>query len=92
MSGENRLLIKGTIPQNDSISVSQGWNMIPVLSDQPVDVPQLTAQYPQIKAIKEVAGAKVFLRDNDIATLTELLPGKSYYLLADETFELNFGE
>jgi hypothetical protein len=64
--------------------------MIPVLSKQPVDVSFITGQYPQISAIKEVAGKRIFLRNNNISTLTELLPGKSYYLFADEAFELDF--
>jgi hypothetical protein len=90
MNTENRLLIKGTTPQDNNITLTEGWNMIPVLSKQPVDVSFITGQYPQISAIKEVAGKRIFLRNNNISTLTELLPGKSYYLFADEAFELDF--
>jgi hypothetical protein len=90
MSLNNQLLMEGYDSGSSTVTVVQGWNLIPVLSSQTVDMQELFVQYPQIVAVKDVAGTAVSWPDKNIATLEFLEPGRAYFLLADEEFELGF--
>lgn len=90
MSEADQMIFEGNDPGAHSVSVVEGWNLIPVLSSQPVNVQQMIVQYPHVVAVKDVAGTAVFWPGKSIATLLFLLPGKSYFLKADEMFDLEF--
>ncbi len=74
------LSIAGTRENNKTLQLSESWNLIPVLSECPVDVVGLFAG-TDLVIIKEVAGWKVYWPDLSINTLENLDSGKAYFVL-----------
>jgi len=93
MNTDNQISFVGSILQDETIAINEGWNLIPVLTEGQIDIQMLYMTYQNnITAIKEVAGVLVFWPEMDIFTLETLKPGKAYFLLATTAFELNFTE
>ncbi len=85
------LLIQGNAPGITTINLTAGWNLIPVLSDQPVNVETLfSGNLTKLIVIRDAIGLNLYWPDKDIATLTTLLPGKSYWVKANEGFTVNY--
>lgn len=83
--------IDGKIPTDRSIQISVGWNMLPVLSDQPVDLEEFFQPYlSNVQLIKELAGYHIYWPDMGINNLPRLLPGKAYNLKSTGNFEVSF--
>jgi hypothetical protein len=55
-----------------------GWSLLPVNSLQQIPSVNLIGCHPEITAIKEVAGTKVYWPGKGINTLQNLQPGKAY--------------
>lgn len=62
------------------ISIPPGWSLIPVGTDQPVEVVTIFGNYPQVSMIKEVAGTSVYWPANGINSLEYLEPGNAYLI------------
>jgi len=91
VSAPQTLTVQGTKPSNQSIIVTEGWNLIPVLSNQPVELLTLLGnnlQYTSI--IKDGVGLNVFWPAAGIQTLQFLHPGNAYYIHATDAFEIIF--
>ncbi|MCF8364257.1 MAG: PKD domain-containing protein [Bacteroidales bacterium] len=78
VSEEVTLSIPGTLPEDKTISLNAGWNLIPVLSACDVNVEDLFLQ-TDVVMVKEVAGWKIFWPELGINNLVELQSGKAYY-------------
>jgi len=76
---EVEMTIPGTTPDNRTLSLNTGWNLIPVLSSCAVDAEDLFQQ-TGVVMIKEVAGWRVYWPDLGINNLVDLQPGKAYYV------------
>ncbi|MBE0638882.1 MAG: T9SS type A sorting domain-containing protein, partial [Bacteroidales bacterium] len=72
--------IVGSRSSNRTLQLSQGWNLIPVLSECEAEVEALFAGKGVI-VVKEVAGWQLYWPAFNINTLQNLLPGKAYYVL-----------
>jgi len=79
VSAEVNLQMAGFEEANKTINLSQGWNLIPVLSNNPVDCESLfSSVMADLTLVKEIAGYSVYWPGEDILTLGNLTPGKSY--------------
>lgn len=85
------LMISGTSQASQTITLSQGWNLIPVLSEAPVSCSDLFADVmDDLVIIKEVAGSSVYWPSQEITTLTTLMPSKAYLVKMDAAATISF--
>jgi hypothetical protein len=77
------LNITGVKVQNKSLTLSQGWNLIPMLSSMPVTADALFSEVESLIIVKDVAGSGVFWPELNINTLQTMLPGKAYLVKMD---------
>jgi hypothetical protein len=79
MSGPFTLSIAGHQVTNLTINLETGWNLVPVSNNCEIEVTEIHNQiYPELEMIKDVAGVDVFWPENEVSTLTFLMPGKAY--------------
>jgi hypothetical protein len=91
VSSDLELVIDGMNPQNTSVAVQQGWNLIPILTDQPVNIETLfSGNLSKVIIIRDAVGSGVYWPDKSITTLVELQPGKSYLIKVSEGFSVDF--
>jgi len=83
------LNIKGTSLADGSLTLEQGWHIIPVLSSSNVSAASLL-DVPEIMLAKEIAGNRVFWPGQSIVTLSTLETGNAYVVLATNTVTLNY--
>ena len=85
------LTIVGTRDVNKTISLPQGWSLIPVISDCPVNVEQLFAGIEdKLVIIKEAVGLQLYWPEKGINSLISVLPGNSYLVFMNEPAEITF--
>lgn len=85
--------IEGTRHLTKILDLKSGWNLIPVLSEQPVSVNDLTTNPSgTIEIIRDAAGIAIFWPEQDITTLEFLLPKKSYLIKLKQPALLYFGD
>ena len=70
------------------VSVKPGWSLLPVNSLQQVSIAALVGCHPEIKAIKEVAGTKMYWPEKAINTLQNLQPGKAYEIFNSANYRI----
>jgi hypothetical protein len=84
-----QLIIIGYPDGSVSMNLNAGWNLISILSDQPVDVNNLASEPSgAIQSIKEACGIKTWWPEKNIEVLSNLLPGKSYFILMAQDAKL----
>jgi hypothetical protein len=84
-------LLSGTELQEKTISLQQGWNLMPVLSDQPVDILELFGTMIQeVIIIKEATGTGVYWPSMNISGLNELETGNTYLIKINQAFTVTF--
>ncbi len=87
----NSLDVSGNLPGDKSITIDEGWNLIPVLCTECTSLEALLGEnIGKVKVIREGIGLNVFWPELGIYALTRLVPGNSYYLYANESFILTF--
>jgi len=68
------------MPETDkTYDLTAGWNLIPVIANNPVNVATLPTTVG-FQIVKEVAGTGIYWPAMSINTLGNLLPGKAYYV------------
>ncbi|MBE0637499.1 MAG: agmatine deiminase family protein [Bacteroidales bacterium] len=76
-----------------SFALSQGWNVMPVLSTDEVNIEQLfLTNINKVIVVKELAGYGVFWPEKQINTIGTLIPGKVYQVKVTEGIEVTFPE
>jgi len=86
-----QLPLTGFYPENKTVEIAQGWNLIPVLSETAVDVLSIFAEdMSKVEIVKEAIGLRVFWPARDIYKLETLTPGKAYLLYANQAFSLSY--
>ena len=83
------LTITGGRQGNTTIDLSEGWNLIPVLSVSNVNVVDLFAGCDLI-IVKDVAGNGVYWPGYNVNTLVNLEPGKSYFVYMNSPGSITF--
>ncbi|OYT13451.1 MAG: hypothetical protein B6I19_05120 [Bacteroidetes bacterium 4572_114] len=83
--------IIGKKVDNNSLDLNAGWNLIPVLSECPVEIIELFNGI-DVVIIKEVAGTNIYWPANGINTLDALEPGNAYFVLMNDAGTVIFPE
>jgi hypothetical protein len=78
------LSIVGTKIDTPEVDLAAGWNLIPVLTPCGAATDELFAGMTSLNIVKEVAGTNVYWPAYGIGTLTDLAPGKAYWLSTDD--------
>lgn len=79
MDEEVTLTIAGLPEQNKMLNLAEGWNLIPVISDQPLEVEGLFGGIAgEVVVIKSIADMDVYWPQYNITTLHTLQPGKAF--------------
>lgn len=85
------LSINGEVENNKTIVLNEGWNLLPVLSENPVDVEDLLMPVSdKVQILKEGAGPGIFWPDYNINTIGNLMPGSAYYISVTEAIEVSY--
>ena len=85
------LNITGIKVQDKSLTLEEGWNLIPVLSSEPIMVDALFGEAAESLIIaKDVAGSGVFWPDFNINTLQTMMPGKAYLVKVNVAVTITF--
>ncbi len=74
-----------------SITLTPGWNLIPVLSECPVEIAAIFSGMAPVM-VKQVAGTGLYWPDYNIFTLTTLQPGNAYFVLMNQETTITFPE
>jgi len=82
-TSDDSIPIIGKSLVNRSLTLNEGWNLIPVLSECSVSISELFDQI-DVVIIKEIAGTKMFWPEAGVITLEELLSGKAYFVKINE--------
>ncbi|HRX97940.1 MAG TPA: T9SS type A sorting domain-containing protein [Bacteroidales bacterium] len=80
VSEDVNLPVCGIEVTDKSVNLSAGWNMIPVLSTNPVDIAALFNGVNGFQVAKEVAGYGLYWPAFGINTIGVVKPGKAYYV------------
>ncbi len=89
MTEDVQLLLNGTPLENHTINLVQGWNLIPVLSEDNVNVAELFSGVDLI-IVKDVAGWGTYWPFYNINTLLNLETGKSYFVYMNSPGSITF--
>lgn len=85
------LNITGIKVQDKSLTLEEGWNLIPVLSSEPLMVDALFGEAAESLIIaKDVAGSGVFWPEFNINTLQTMMPGKAYLVKVNVAVTITF--
>jgi len=85
------LLIYGEEPASRQISLKQGWNLMPVLSNCNVSIGTLFGLYlSKVSVIKSVAGTEVFWPIYNINTIGRLQSGHAYFIYVTNEIIITF--
>ena len=87
------LTLKGINPENKTVNLISGWNLMPVLSDENVPIEGLFEnQINNVEILKEAAGTNVWWPELNIFMIEELIPGKSYLVKVNQDMNITFQE
>ena len=85
------LTITGLPEQNKTVQLNQGWNLLTVISENPVDVAGLFSGVSEkVIVVKGIADNNVYWLEYNINTIINLMPGKAYFVLMNEAGEITF--
>ncbi len=71
----------GLPEHNKTLNLTNGWNLIPVISNTEVGTVELfDGLGSNLQIVKEAAGSKIYWPEFGITTLEHLSPGKSYFV------------
>ena len=91
MNANTNLTISGLFPQNTSITLNTGWNLIPVLSENEINITDLfTGQLDKLDIIKDAIGTDLYWPEKQIMNLQVLIPGKSYLVYMNQEAVVTF--
>jgi hypothetical protein len=87
------LPVRGFFEENKTLELSAGWNLIPVLSNCPVDVAELfTEIQDHIVLVKEIAGDRLYWPEMQIQSLVGFHPGKAYLVKTGASVSFTYPE
>ncbi|MFP4470303.1 MAG: M28 family peptidase [Bacteroidales bacterium] len=93
LSEEVSLQMAGFNEAGKTISLYEGWNLMPVLSNGAVDIGDLFGDVmSDLVIIKEVAGFDVYWPEENISTLSQLTSGKAYLVKMNSDVSVTFSE
>jgi hypothetical protein len=85
------LTFKGCADMNKTLSLGEGWNVIPVLSAAPVTTSDLFEPLGDVLIIVvEIAGPGIYWPAMDVNSLPYLYPGKAYQVRVTQSCTITF--
>ena len=90
-TNQSSFILDGIPSTNNNLALASGWNLLPVL--KPCEIPvQMISDIlgNKLVLIKEAAGYKMFWPVYGIATLTQLEPGRAYWILINQQTSFEF--
>ena len=85
------LPFEGLTNTDRTITLNNGWNLIPVLSECEVNTEALFADIVSyVRVVKDAAGSGVYWPSKGVNTLPVLEPGKAYYVKIFSSKTINF--
>ncbi len=85
------MTINGFIPDDKSITLQTGWNLISVLSESDVEIINLFSENLQnVEIVKEAVGMEIYWPEKGISTLKTLKPGKAYLMKVNQGFVITY--
>ena len=90
LTGNEELSLTGSYPENKTINLTAGLNLIPILSTTPVNAETLFNGIAGFVMLKDVAGTDIYWPAKNINTIGDLLPGKSYFIKMSEAGTVTF--
>jgi len=85
------LHISGVRTKNKEFTLQQGWNILPVLSDQQLSTDLITTQLTDnLIIITEIAGNNIYWPAAGINSLDYLIPGKAYLIMVAGNCAITF--
>jgi len=90
MLNEATVTFRGILDENRTVTLTPGWNLLPVISPCKVGTAGFFAGLPGITLVKEVAGSRIYWPALGIFTLDTLLPGKAYHILVSESSAMSY--
>jgi PKD repeat protein len=90
-SGNTQINLCGADPANKTIQLAEGWNLIPVLSEDDLVIEGIFLPIlDKLIIIKDVAGTDLFYPEFGITTLSILQSGKAYLVKVSENCTVTF--
>ncbi len=89
MAAERTLTLEGMMA-GQTIMLSAGWNILPVLSPCNLDADEMLGQIGGLIIAFEVAGNGIYYPEMNINTLQTLFPGKAYFVKVQNSIEISF--
>ncbi len=91
MNSPANLQFSGIKPQEKTINLTSGWNILPVLSDHEVSYQELLSQLGEnLIIVTEIAGSRVIWPGAGVYSLTGLTPGQAYMIKIEEACTFNY--
>jgi siderophore synthetase component len=91
VNADTTLIFEAKTPSGYQIPIEEGWNLIPVLSSEPVEVISVFQEnLGSVQIIKEAVGQQVYWPEQSIFTLQNLQPQKAYLLKSEQAFVVSF--
>ncbi len=90
MANNAMLSVDGEELTDVSFDLSVGWNIVPVLSEEPFDIGMLFDPLAGFVAAKEVAGMGLYLPGYGINTIGNMLPGHAYFANSTQAGTISF--
>lgn len=88
---DTEFIVNGFEPDNKSILLLMGWNLISMLSEEPMEISVAFGDdLVLVEFMQEAAGWKVFWPEQDINTIQQLLPGRSYFVKVTDSCTISF--
>jgi hypothetical protein len=87
---EFEVTLTGTRIPNPAIDLSEGWNLIPVLSSCEVPVTTVFGAFAPLEIVKQVAGPYLYWPEYNINTLQSLVPGKAYFVASNDAGTVSY--
>jgi hypothetical protein len=85
------LNITGIKVQDKSLTLEEGWNLIPMLSSEPIMVDALFGEAAEsLIIVKDVAGSGVFWPEFNINTMQTIMPGKAFLVKMNAPATITF--
>ncbi len=91
LENEETLQIAGIAEVDKTMTLSSGWNLLPVLSNTPVSSADLfESNWDDLIIIKEIAGLEILWPGEDITTLNNLSPANAYMVKVANDITISF--
>lgn len=89
VEGDVILSVNGTRPVDFSVTLLQGWNILPVISQADVLAANVL-NVPELIIAKEIAGNRVYWPSQSVFTLVTLETGKAYMIKVSADVTISF--